>query len=140
MWPPRARGPPCLLDRCWHRAGLGSVSGAPACRPWVCPQDTHVLYVLAAANLYARMHGLPGSRDLPALRGMLERLPQPEPQQLEPLLPGGLAPPELGEAPRLPPTGLALPTVEGRGRPGPCSQPAPPPPPPALHSAFPTPP
>ncbi|XP_045718307.2 ubiquitin-like modifier-activating enzyme 7 isoform X1 [Mirounga angustirostris] len=43
-------------------------------------QDTHLLYVLAAANLYARMHGLPGSRDQTALRELLKMLPLPVPQ------------------------------------------------------------
>ncbi|XP_030888227.1 ubiquitin-like modifier-activating enzyme 7 isoform X3 [Leptonychotes weddellii] len=42
-------------------------------------QDTHLLYVLAAANLYARMHGLPGSRDQTALRELLKMLPLPVP-------------------------------------------------------------
>ncbi|XP_023375342.1 ubiquitin-like modifier-activating enzyme 7, partial [Otolemur garnettii] len=45
-------------------------------------QDTHLLYVLAAANLYAQMHGLPGSQDQTALRGMLKLLPQPDSQHL----------------------------------------------------------
>lgn len=36
--------------------------------------DMHFLYVLAAANLYARMHGLPGSQSQPALRELLTRL------------------------------------------------------------------
>uniref|UniRef100_A0A8C5YXP3 Ubiquitin like modifier activating enzyme 7 n=1 Tax=Marmota marmota marmota TaxID=9994 RepID=A0A8C5YXP3_MARMA len=31
-------------------------------------QDMHLLYVLAAANLYAQMHGIPGSSDQTALR------------------------------------------------------------------------
>ncbi|XP_044773073.1 ubiquitin-like modifier-activating enzyme 7 [Neomonachus schauinslandi] len=43
-------------------------------------QDTHLLYVLAAANLYARMHRLPGSRDQTALRELLKMLPLPVPQ------------------------------------------------------------
>nr|XP_054360721.1 ubiquitin-like modifier-activating enzyme 7 isoform X2 [Mirounga angustirostris] len=43
-------------------------------------KDTHLLYVLAAANLYARMHGLPGSRDQTALRELLKMLPLPVPQ------------------------------------------------------------
>nr|XP_055200566.1 ubiquitin-like modifier-activating enzyme 7 isoform X3 [Nyctereutes procyonoides] len=47
-------------------------------------QDTHLLYVLAAANLYAQMHGLPGSRDQTALRGLLKLLPLPVPQHLAP--------------------------------------------------------
>ncbi|XP_020771566.2 ubiquitin-like modifier-activating enzyme 7 [Odocoileus virginianus] len=46
-------------------------------------QDTHLLYVLAAANLYAQMHGLPGSQDQTALRGLLNLLPQPDPQNLD---------------------------------------------------------
>ncbi|XP_059520696.1 ubiquitin-like modifier-activating enzyme 7 isoform X1 [Myotis daubentonii] len=58
-------------------------------------QDTHLLYVLAAANLYAQMHGLPGSRDPSALREMLELLPRPDPQHLDPILSGDLASPEL---------------------------------------------
>ncbi|XP_063465643.1 ubiquitin-like modifier-activating enzyme 7 isoform X3 [Symphalangus syndactylus] len=45
-------------------------------------QDTHLLYVLAAANLYAQMHGLPGSQDWTALRELLKLLPQPDPQQM----------------------------------------------------------
>ncbi|XP_057623321.1 ubiquitin-like modifier-activating enzyme 7 isoform X4 [Chionomys nivalis] len=51
-----------------------------------CPQplqfdpshDMHFLYVLAAANLYAQMHGLTGSRDQTSLRKLLELLPKPE--------------------------------------------------------------
>ncbi|ELK25031.1 Ubiquitin-like modifier-activating enzyme 7 [Myotis davidii] len=58
-------------------------------------QDMHLLYVLAAANLYAQMHRLPGSRDPSALREMLERLPRPDPQHLDPILPGDLASQEL---------------------------------------------
>lgn len=72
--------------------------------------------MLAAANLYAQMHGLPGSRDPSALREMLERLPRPDPQHLDPILSGDLASPELGEVaalptPKLPPKGLVLPSV-----------------------------
>ncbi|XP_059965496.1 ubiquitin-like modifier-activating enzyme 7 isoform X3 [Mesoplodon densirostris] len=48
-------------------------------------QDTHLLYVLAAANLYAKMHGLPGSRDQTALRRLLKLLPFPDPQDLAPI-------------------------------------------------------
>ncbi|XP_035886206.1 ubiquitin-like modifier-activating enzyme 7 isoform X2 [Phyllostomus discolor] len=81
-------------------------------RPRQCPQplefdasqDTHLLYVLAAANLYARMHGLPGSRDLPALREMLQSLLLlPAPQHLDPIFPDDLASTELdpGQAERL---------------------------------------
>ncbi|XP_004451912.1 ubiquitin-like modifier-activating enzyme 7 [Dasypus novemcinctus] len=47
--------------------------------------DTHLLYVLAAANLYAQMHGLPGSQDRPALRELLTSLPPPGPQPLAPI-------------------------------------------------------
>ncbi|XP_060258881.1 ubiquitin-like modifier-activating enzyme 7 isoform X4 [Ovis aries] len=46
-------------------------------------QDTHLLYVLAAANLYAQMHRLPGSQDQTALRGLLNLLPLPDPQNLD---------------------------------------------------------
>ncbi|XP_047549674.1 ubiquitin-like modifier-activating enzyme 7 [Lutra lutra] len=53
-------------------------------------QDTHLLYVLAAANLYAQMHGLPGSRDQTALRELLESLPLPVPQALAPISPSDL--------------------------------------------------
>ncbi|XP_047420189.1 ubiquitin-like modifier-activating enzyme 7 isoform X2 [Sciurus carolinensis] len=45
-------------------------------------QDMHLLYVLAAANLYAQMHGIPGSPDQTALRELLKVLPQPDPQHL----------------------------------------------------------
>ncbi|XP_033720871.1 ubiquitin-like modifier-activating enzyme 7 isoform X1 [Tursiops truncatus] len=48
-------------------------------------QDTHLLYVLAAANLYAQMHGLPGSRDQTALRRLLKLQPLPDPQDLAPI-------------------------------------------------------
>lgn len=46
-------------------------------------EDTHLLYVLAAANLYAQMHRLPGSQDQTALRGLLNLLPLPDPQNLD---------------------------------------------------------
>ncbi|KAM7064134.1 ubiquitin-like modifier-activating enzyme 7 isoform 1-T1 [Molossus nigricans] len=59
-------------------------------------QDTHLLYVLAAANLYAQMHGLPGSRDQPALRNMLELRPLTEPQHLDSIFSSDLASTELG--------------------------------------------
>lgn len=47
-------------------------------------QDMHFLYVLAAANLYARMHGLPGSQSQTALRELLTLLQEPDsmPQNL----------------------------------------------------------
>ncbi|XP_008569771.1 PREDICTED: ubiquitin-like modifier-activating enzyme 7 [Galeopterus variegatus] len=48
-------------------------------------QDTHLLYVLAAANLYAQMHGLPGSKDRTALRELLKLLLQPDSQNLAPI-------------------------------------------------------
>ncbi|XP_016058371.1 PREDICTED: ubiquitin-like modifier-activating enzyme 7 [Miniopterus natalensis] len=54
-------------------------------------QDMHLLYVLAAANLYAQMHGLPGSKDQPALREMLELLPLPVFQHSDPTFSGDLA-------------------------------------------------
>ncbi|XP_065396662.1 ubiquitin-like modifier-activating enzyme 7 isoform X3 [Macaca fascicularis] len=53
-------------------------------------QDMHLLYVLAAANLYARMHGLPGSQDSTALRELLKLLPQPDPQQMAPIFASNL--------------------------------------------------
>ncbi|XP_005410280.1 PREDICTED: ubiquitin-like modifier-activating enzyme 7 isoform X2 [Chinchilla lanigera] len=39
-------------------------------------QDMHLLYILAAANLYAQMHELPGSSDKIALRALLKSLLQ----------------------------------------------------------------
>ncbi|XP_074054073.1 ubiquitin-like modifier-activating enzyme 7 isoform X2 [Macrotis lagotis] len=50
-----------------------------------CPQplefdlsrDTHLDYILAAANLYAKTHKLPGSRDRDKLCVMLQKLPEP---------------------------------------------------------------
>nr|XP_015090771.1 ubiquitin-like modifier-activating enzyme 7 isoform X6 [Vicugna pacos] len=48
-------------------------------------QDMHLLYVLAAANLYAQMHRLPGSRDQIELRGLLKLLPLPDLQDLAPI-------------------------------------------------------
>lgn len=59
-------------------------------------QDVHFRYVLAAANLYAQMHGLPGSRDQPALREMLKLLPMPDPQRLASIFPSDLFSAELG--------------------------------------------
>lgn len=47
-------------------------------------QDVHLLYILAAANLYAQMHGLPGSSDQIALRSLLTLLLQTDPQHLVP--------------------------------------------------------
>ncbi|KAM5313937.1 ubiquitin-like modifier-activating enzyme 7 isoform 2-T2 [Glossophaga mutica] len=80
-------------------------------RPRQCPQplefdasqDTHLLYVLAAANLCARMHGLLGCRDMLALREMLQSLPLPDPQHLGPVFPHDLASTELdaGQVERL---------------------------------------
>ncbi|XP_062056883.1 ubiquitin-like modifier-activating enzyme 7 isoform X6 [Lepus europaeus] len=49
-------------------------------------QENHLLFVLAAANLYARMHGLAGSPGLTALKGLLKSLPQTDPQLLAPIL------------------------------------------------------
>ncbi|XP_038180052.1 ubiquitin-like modifier-activating enzyme 7 isoform X5 [Arvicola amphibius] len=40
--------------------------------------DMHFLYVLAAANLYAQMHGITGSQDQPSFRKLLKQLPKPE--------------------------------------------------------------
>ncbi|XP_037706814.1 ubiquitin-like modifier-activating enzyme 7 [Choloepus didactylus] len=48
-------------------------------------QDMHLLYVLAAANLYAQMHRLPGSQDGTALRELLKLLLLPGPQPLAPI-------------------------------------------------------
>lgn len=57
--------------------------------------------MLAAANLYAQMHGLPGSSDQTALRELLKLLPQPDPQHLNPIFTSNLelasAPAEFGE-------------------------------------------
>lgn len=86
-------------------------------------QDVHFRYVLAAANLYAQMHGLPGSRDQPALREMLKLLPLPDPQRLASIFPSDLVSAELGEVPGpdrpcCHPS-LTLPSacaIEGRGR------------------------
>jgi len=77
-------------------------------------QDTHLLYVLAAANLYARMHGLPGSRDQTALRELLKLLPLPGPQPSAPSFPNDLdragASAEFGEVPGSgPPSALQRP-------------------------------
>ncbi|KAM8758112.1 ubiquitin-like modifier-activating enzyme 7 [Rhynchonycteris naso] len=58
-------------------------------------QDTHLLYVLAAANLYAQMHRLPGSQDQRALREMLESLPLPELLHQDPIFSSDLASTEL---------------------------------------------
>lgn len=78
----------------------------------------HLLYVLTAANLYAQMHGLPGSRDQTALRELLKLLLLPRPQPLAPVFPNDLelagASAEFGEVPgsatppKLPSKGLAL--------------------------------
>nr|XP_003409697.1 ubiquitin-like modifier-activating enzyme 7 isoform X1 [Loxodonta africana] len=58
-------------------------------------QDMHFFYVLAAANLYAQMHGLPGSKDQTALRRLLKLLPLPSPQHLAPIFASDL---ELAQA------------------------------------------
>ncbi|XP_045386162.1 ubiquitin-like modifier-activating enzyme 7 isoform X3 [Lemur catta] len=60
-------------------------------------QDTHILYVLAAANLYAQMHGLPGSQDRTALKGLLKLLPQADPQHLAHIVTGPEQLKELGD-------------------------------------------
>nr|XP_048279406.1 ubiquitin-like modifier-activating enzyme 7 isoform X3 [Myodes glareolus] len=67
-----------------------------------CPQplqfdpshDMHFLYVLAAANLYAQMHGLPGSRDETSFRELLELLPKPESMHPDLISDGTFAPAE----------------------------------------------
>lgn len=58
-------------------------------------QDMHFLYVLAAANLYARMHGLPGSQSQTELRELLKLLLEPG------STPQNLFSAEFGEAPVL---------------------------------------
>ncbi|XP_076985390.1 ubiquitin-like modifier-activating enzyme 7 isoform X2 [Tamandua tetradactyla] len=58
-------------------------------------QDMHLLYVLAAANLYGQMHGLPGSQDQTALRELLKLLPLPRPQHQAPIFTSDL---ELAQA------------------------------------------
>ncbi|XP_007953546.1 ubiquitin-like modifier-activating enzyme 7 [Orycteropus afer afer] len=54
-------------------------------------QDMHLFYVLAAANLYAQMHQLPGSKDQASLRELLKVLPVPSPQRLVPIVTSDLA-------------------------------------------------
>ncbi|XP_019061787.1 ubiquitin-like modifier-activating enzyme 7 isoform X1 [Fukomys damarensis] len=49
-------------------------------------QDMHLLYILAAANLYAQMHGLPGSSDQTVLRELVNLLLQTDPQHPAPVL------------------------------------------------------
>lgn len=77
----------------------------------------HLLFVLAAANLYAQMHGLPGSQDQTALKDLLQLLPLPDPQYLAPIFASDLeltlASAEFGEvpgprSPKLPHKGLTL--------------------------------
>lgn len=53
----------------------------------------HFLYILTAANLYARMHGLPGSQSRPALRELLKGLLESD------STPQNLFSAELGEVP-----------------------------------------
>lgn len=60
-------------------------------------QDMHFLYVLAAANLYAQMHGLPGSRDETSFRELLELLPKPESMHPDLISDGTFAPAEFGD-------------------------------------------
>ncbi|KAM6159579.1 ubiquitin-like modifier-activating enzyme 7 isoform 2-T2 [Erethizon dorsatum] len=54
-------------------------------------QDMHFLYILAAANLYAQMHGLPGSSDQIALRALLKLLLHTDRPHLAPIFTGELA-------------------------------------------------
>lgn len=58
-------------------------------------QDMHFLYVLVAANLYARMHRLPGSQSQTELRELLKLLLEPG------STPQNLFSAEFGEAPVL---------------------------------------
>lgn len=60
-------------------------------------QGMHFLYVLAAANLYSQMHGLPGSRDQTALRELLRLLPEPDSAHPNLISADTLTPAELGE-------------------------------------------
>lgn len=60
-------------------------------------QDMHFLYVLAAANLYAQMHGLTGSRDQTSLRKLLELLPKPESMHPDLISDGTFTPADFGE-------------------------------------------
>lgn len=71
-----------VLERGRHsnRSTKGQCIPSHAISAWL--QDMHFLYVLAAANLYARMHGLPGSQSQPALRELLERESDCMPQNL----------------------------------------------------------
>ncbi|XP_054992645.1 ubiquitin-like modifier-activating enzyme 7 [Sorex araneus] len=48
-------------------------------------QDMHLLFVLAAANLYAQMHELTGSPDQAALKDLLKTLPLPDAQHQAPV-------------------------------------------------------
>nr|XP_006978401.2 ubiquitin-like modifier-activating enzyme 7 isoform X3 [Peromyscus maniculatus bairdii] len=59
-------------------------------------QGMHFLYVLAAANLYSQMHGLPGSRDQTALRELLRLLPEPDSAHPNLISADTLTPAELG--------------------------------------------
>ncbi|CAO2633600.1 Ubiquitin-like modifier-activating enzyme 7 [Lemmus lemmus] len=69
-----------------------------------CPQplqfdpnhDMHFLYVLAAANLYAQMHGLAGSQDKTSFRKLLELLPKPESMHPDLISDGSFTPAESG--------------------------------------------
>ncbi|XP_060241278.1 ubiquitin-like modifier-activating enzyme 7 isoform X5 [Meriones unguiculatus] len=60
-------------------------------------QDMHFLYVLAAANLYAWMHGLPGSRNQNALRELLKQLPEPGSMGQNLFSAGAFTPAEFGQ-------------------------------------------
>lgn len=118
MVPESRNGHLCILQKCIdaerqrrhsNRSTNGQCRPAPSCTPLHTPmylalllvwlQDMHFLYVLAAANLYAQMHGLPGSRDQPALREMLKLLPPPDSQHLASIFPSDLVSAELGEVP-----------------------------------------
>lgn len=91
---------------------------SPAHRPCLgLTQDTHLLYVLAAANLYARMHGLPGSRDQEALREMLQSPLPPDLQHLDSIFPSDLASTEPGRA-RPCPSPCCPPKARPRPQPG----------------------
>lgn len=57
----------------------------------------HFLYVLAAANLYAQMHGLLGSHDQTALKELLQLLPEPASMHQSLISDGAFTAAEFGE-------------------------------------------
>ncbi|XP_043833789.1 ubiquitin-like modifier-activating enzyme 7 [Dromiciops gliroides] len=64
-----------------HEEGVPFWSGTKRCpQPleFDIHRDTHLNYILAAANLYAKTHVLQGSKDRDELRVMLQELPAPD--------------------------------------------------------------